>query len=109
MLYKASGPTVQQGGYTYPAANVDGVMVADAYVHDDEVLPHQVPGDLNLLFPRAVAAPEFPEISEPQDTLEKVPEHKGRGLTKPQDVRGHHAPAEGASAARREKAATSSG
>ena len=49
-------------------------MVADAYIHDDTVLPHQVPGDINLLFPRAEAAPEFPEVPELRDTLEASPE-----------------------------------
>ena len=101
MLYEAQGPTIHQGGYTYPAANVDGVMVADAYLKDGEVLPHQVPGDINLLFPRAVAAPEFPENPEPQDSLELVPEREKVGLTKPEDVQEHGAPADGAGAARR--------
>ena len=35
------------------------------------MLPHQVPGDLNLLFPKAVAAEEFPEVPEEKDALEQ--------------------------------------
>ena len=76
MLYELSGPTVSQGGYTYPATVIDGALVADAYLHDDTVLPHQVPGNLDLLFPQATAAPEFPECPELPDPIEIDPGNK---------------------------------
>ena len=71
MVYAVEGPTIVEGGYTYPAVKEDGVWIADAYLHDPAVLPHQVPGDLNLLFPKAVAAEEFPEVPEEKDALEQ--------------------------------------
>ena len=71
MVYAVEGPTIVEGGYTYPAVKEDGVWIADAYLHDPAVLPHQVPGDLNLLFPKAVAAEEFPEVPEETDVLEQ--------------------------------------
>ena len=73
MIYSTQGPTISQEGYVYPATTVDGILVAEAYLHDDSVLPHQVPGNIDLLFPKAVAAPEFPEIPELQDPLEVSP------------------------------------
>ena len=58
---------ITQDGHQYPAVEYEGVMVADAYLHDDSVLPHQTRGDLNRLFPRAKAA-EAPEEHEPNST-----------------------------------------
>ena len=72
MLYTADGPTVVENGYTYPAVQQDGVWIADAYMHDPAVLPHQIPGDLNLLFPKAVAAEEYPEVPEEADIMEHI-------------------------------------
>ena len=72
MVYAVEGPTIVENGYTYPATQEDGVWIADAYLHDLTVLPHQVPGDLNLLFPKAVAAEEYPEIQETADAMERI-------------------------------------
>ena len=72
MIYTVEGPTIVEQGYTYPAVKEDGVWIADAYLHDPTVLPHQVPGDLNLLFPKAVAAEEFPEMPENPDLMEQL-------------------------------------
>ena len=44
--------------------------VADAYLHDARRLPHAIAGNLDDLFPRALAAPALEEEEEPQDPLE---------------------------------------
>ena len=79
MVYAVQGDTVEQDGYRYPAVEVDGVAVAEAYLHDERYLPHLIQGDLNELFPRALAAPELPEQEELPDALEKRGEALGRG------------------------------
>ncbi len=56
---------------TYPGVHLEGELVADAYLHDERRLPHTIGGDLNDLFPVAVAGPEIEETAEPKDELEK--------------------------------------
>ena len=72
-VYPLDGPTVEVDGHVYPAVEWEGQLVPEAYLHCGRVLPHQVPGDLALLFPRVVAGDERPEDSEDDDWLE----HKG--------------------------------
>ena len=81
IVYGLTGDTVTQDGYTYPATTVEtsdgGVeKVADAYLHDARKLPHEIMGDLNLLFPRAHAAPALEEVEELKDALEE----RGRAI-----------------------------
>ncbi len=74
-LYEVAGETVEQEGYTYPAVVLEmsdgGVeKVAEAYLHDTRRLPHEIAGDLSLLFPKARAAPALEEVVERADALE---------------------------------------
>ena len=64
--------SIEEDGYLYPATNLDGVMIAEAYLHDDSRLPHQIPGDLNALFPKARAAEPYPEVEEVPDQMEAM-------------------------------------
>ena len=65
------GPNhILQDGCAYESVTADGVCVPDARRHDIRSLPHQQSGDLNLLFPRAVAADELPETEEQLDRFE---------------------------------------
>ena len=43
----------------------------EASLHDGRVLPHQVLGDLEAMFPRAIAGEEEPEEPEAKDKLEE--------------------------------------
>ena len=69
MVYALEGATVREDGYLYPAAQIDGILLADAYIHDESVLPHQVPGNLHVLFPKARAAEPYPEEEEIPDAM----------------------------------------
>ena len=64
-----SGPTAERDGYHYPTTIYEGEVVLEAFLHDDRLLPHQVP-DLERFFPRATAPPELEEESEEEDWLE---------------------------------------
>ena len=75
MLYAVRGDKILQDGYEYPAVAVDmgnGCFekVAEAYLHDDRRLPHEIGGDINLLFPKARAAEALRETEERADPLE---------------------------------------
>ena len=75
MVYPVDGETVIQNGYKYPAVTVEVgenrvETIAEAYLHDDRRLPHEIGGDLNLLFPKARAAPELDETLMGEDPLE---------------------------------------
>ena len=43
---------------------------AEAYLHDERLLPHEIGGDLNLLSPKANAAAALQERMEDEDFLE---------------------------------------
>ena len=66
--------TICQDGWAYPAvelAESGGQRVPEAHLHDERVLPHQVLGDLEAMFPRAIAGEEEPEEPEARDKLEE--------------------------------------
>ena len=76
MVYAlAEEDLVEQDGYKYPAAIIEATdggseRVPDAYLHDVRVLPHEVQGDLNEVFPKAHAAPALDELVEEEDPME---------------------------------------
>ena len=74
MVYEVVGQTVAKDGHTYPMARYehggDVDVLPEAYVHDSRVLPHQLGGDLAVLFSRAIAAEGLQEWTEPGDWLE---------------------------------------
>ena len=51
--------------------DIDVDALPEADVHDNRLLPHQLGGDLAVLFPRAIAAEELKEEMEPGDWLEE--------------------------------------
>ena len=67
------GTEYPAGRYSYPAVLFEGEWVPEAYLHDTRVLPHQVQGGLEQLFPRAIPCEELQETLQPEDWLE----HKG--------------------------------
>ena len=69
-LPTTEGPTAEQDGYHYPTTTYDGEVVLEAYLHDDRLLPRQVP-NLERFFPKATAPPELEERGEPEDWLEQ--------------------------------------
>ena len=71
MLYEVEGPKVERDNYYYPSTTFEGELLPEAYLHDPSVLPHQVPGGLERLFPRVVACDELEEESEEEDWLEQ--------------------------------------
>ncbi len=75
LVYQAPNP-VEHEGRVYPGTWHEGEYIADAYLHPEDVLPHMIDGDLNELFPLAVAAPELEEMREEEDLLEE----RGRRL-----------------------------
>ena len=70
-LQALTGKSVQRDGYDYPAVLYDGEWVPEAYLHDARVLPHQVAGGFEQLFPRVTACDELPETAESNDWLEQ--------------------------------------
>ena len=64
------GEAFEQDGYRYPVATWEGEKVPEAFLHDERVLPHQIVGGLERLFPRVVACTETIEVPEVQDWLE---------------------------------------
>ena len=80
MRYDPIGPTIEMDGFTYPAVKVDGLLVAEAYLHNDAILLRQVQGDLSLLFPRAQVADAFPEEAELGDVLEQFGRRRGADI-----------------------------
>ncbi len=61
LVHEIHCDSVQQDGYVYLAETYEGpdgerILVADAYLHDPRILPHLIPGEIETLFPRAVAA-----------------------------------------------------
>ena len=48
----------------------------EVHLHDDRVLLHQILGDLEAMFPRAIAGEEEPEEPEAKDRIEE----RGRAI-----------------------------
>ena len=68
-----------QDGWAYPAVVLEefgGQKVPEAHLHDERVLPHQVLGNLEAIFPRAIAGEEELEEPERLDALEE----RGRSI-----------------------------
>ena len=61
---EASGITVEVDGMRYPGVWADGVLAAEAYTHDGNVLPHLYGDDLAKMLPRAQVA-ESPGDQDP--------------------------------------------
>ena len=79
-VYAIESP-VEHEGKLYPGAWHDGQYVADAYLQPEGMLPHCLGGDLDLMFPRAVAGEELKEVEEAVDPLEQRGEKLGRENT----------------------------
>ena len=63
-----------QDGWAYPAVVLEefgGQKVPEAHLHDERVLPHQILGNLEAIFPRAIAGEEELEEPERLDALEE--------------------------------------
>ncbi len=63
MVYEVAGDSVKKDGRTYPVVIFEGERHAEAYLHDERVLPHLIPGDISVLFPRVDAAAETEDES----------------------------------------------
>ena len=84
-IYEAQGDRMIQDGYEYMVATVEGPegqleRVPEAYLHDTRQLPHEIPGDINVLFPKAYAADALQECPEKIDPLEARGEAIGRNM-----------------------------
>ena len=73
MVYEVVGQTIERDGHSYPMVRYEHEGEVDALpkanVHDNRLLPHQLGGDLAVLFPRAIAAEELQEELEQDDWL----------------------------------------
>ena len=69
-VYSVESP-VEHEGRQYPGVWHEDRYVAEAYLHPEGVLPHCIKGNLDDLFPRAVAGEECKECKEPIDVLEE--------------------------------------
>ena len=68
-----------QDGWEYPAVVLEEFgrqNVPEAHLHDERVLPHQILGNLEGIFPRAIAGEEELEEPERRDALEE----RGRSI-----------------------------
>ncbi len=64
-------------------------------MHPEHVLPHQLEGDLDDMFPKAEKLPETEELQEPEDGLETRGVAIGRGAAREDsDVHGVEASAD---------------
>ena len=66
--------TICQDGWAYPAvelAESGGQRVPEGRLHDEQVLPHQIRGDREAMFPRAIAGEEEHEEPQARDVLEE--------------------------------------
>ena len=89
---------VCQDGWAYPAVVLEefgGQKVPEAHLHDERVLPHQILGNLEATFPRAIAGEEELEEPEHPDALEE----RGRAIGQ---VQRRRPPSTGALAAKAE-------
>ena len=74
-----SADTVCQDGWAYPAVELEesgGQKVPEARLHDERILPHQIRGDLEAMFPMAIAGEEEHEEPPARDSLEE----RGRSI-----------------------------
>ena len=62
---------MKRDNYYYPSIIFEGEALPEAYLHDPSVLPPQVPGGFERLFPRVVTYDELEEESEEEDWLEQ--------------------------------------
>ena len=80
MRYSVDELTANRDGYMYPSVRVEQEEqpLPDAYLHDASVLPHMIPGNLLLMFPRVYAAkdPENGAV-EAADWLEELAAKRG--------------------------------
>ena len=70
------GDSVERDGFLYPKVlftHSDGLVdtLPDAYWHDKRVLPHQVEGEIERVFPRILVADAIDEESDEEDWLEQ--------------------------------------
>ena len=84
-VYELEGDMMVHDGYEYPVALIEGPdgsmeRVPDAYLHDVRQLPHEIPGDINVLFPKAHAADALQECPEEPDSLEARGEAIGKDV-----------------------------
>ena len=74
--------SVEHQGRQYPAVWYEDRYVPEAYMHPTGTLPHFLKGDLDAMFPLAVAGEELVETKEEKDLLEergtKIGESKGK-------------------------------
>ena len=61
----------ERDGYLYPTVEWEGERLPEAFPHDPRVLPHQVKGGLERLFPRVAACGELPEVKQETGWLEE--------------------------------------
>ena len=47
---------MERNGYTFKAVECEGVLVPEAWSYKQDVLPHLMGSDMDILFPVAVAA-----------------------------------------------------
>ena len=76
-VYTVEQP-VGHEGRVYPGVWHEGRYVAEAYLHPDGTLPHFLKGDLDVLFPKAVAGKELDETQEKEDPLEERGKELGK-------------------------------
>ena len=89
LVYEVENP-VDQDGRLYPGVLHDGEYVAEAYRHPEELLPHQIQGELDDLFPRAIAPPVLEERDEETDEMEVRGTAIGRGSEAKSEVHEIH-------------------
>jgi hypothetical protein len=77
--YAVKGPIVVRDGHKNAAVKYEGESLLEAYLHDESRLPHQLTGNLAVLFPRAVVPPELEEVPELADWLEARADRERQG------------------------------
>ena len=70
--------SVTHEGHVYPAVWHEDAYVPDAYLHPAGTLPHFLKGDLDAMFPKAVAGKELEEVKEEVDPLEQRGKELGK-------------------------------
>ena len=77
--YAVEGQIVVRDGHKYAAVKYEGESLPEAYLHDERWLPHQLTGNLAVLFPRAAVPPELEEAPEANDWLEARADRERQG------------------------------
>ena len=80
MRYAVDELTANRDGYKYPSVRIEHEEQPqpDAYLHDASVLPHMIPGNLLLMFPRIYAAKDPDNgVVEAADWLGKLTAARG--------------------------------